>query len=473
AGPLLGAFAAAGVLTAADVRVAERLGALTGEADERVRLAAALAVRAVRGGSVCVSLADAVALVDVGDPGPGRIEAGGREAAGPGPGTPDAGPAVLPWPEPDAWAAAVRASAMVADGPAGPADRPVRWVDGRVYLDRYWRDEQLVRHEVDARLAAALPADDAAVRRAVAARFPRPADTRQRLAAATAAVSRLTVLTGGPGTGKTTTVARLVAVLRDVHGTDLRVALAAPTGKAAARLQEAVDAELAELAAASGAPRPAVLHASTLHRLLGARPGGGTRFRHDRAHRLPHDVVVVDEASMVSLPLLARLLEALRPDARLVLVGDPDQLASVEVGAVLGDLVARVPPAGSLPARLAALVPDDAPPPLTAAGGTGTGPTTTGTGTGPPVVTDADRSDDARDRRALRGGVVRLTVPHRFGADLGALAEAVRRGRADEALGLLRAGGPHVQLVETADAAPTAAEVGGVRADVAAAGAAV
>lgn len=505
-GPLLGAFAAAGVLTSADVRVAERLGALTDEADERVHLAAALAVAAVRGGSVCLSLADAPALVDVGD-----AEGSAGDAQ---PGTDAAAlAAALPWPAPDAWAAAVRRSPMVADGPAGPADRPVRWVDGRVYLDRHWRDEQLVRHEVDARLAAPLPADDGAVRAAVAARFPRAADTRRRLAAAAAAVSRLTVLTGGPGTGKTTTVARLVAVLRDVHGGDLRVALAAPTGKAAARLQEAVDAELAALAAAAGAPRPPVLRASTLHRLLGSRPGGGTRFRHDRTHRLPHDVVVVDEASMVSLPLLARLLEALRPDTRLVLVGDPDQLASVEVGAVLGDLVARVPPAGDLPARLAALVPGDAPPAARTDGqdararhdlardATAQDASTWGTRApdtdaqnldaqtlddpGPGTrVDDAPASralhdlhdphdTDAPDRRALRAGVVRLTVPHRFGADLGALADAIRRGHADAALALLRAGGPHVSLVETAGQSPTAQEVADVRADVAAAGAAV
>ncbi|WP_246036698.1 MULTISPECIES: exodeoxyribonuclease V subunit alpha [Cellulomonas] len=437
--PLLAAFASAGVLTAADVRVAERLGTLTGEADGRVLLAAALAVRAVRAGSVCLPLAEAHALVDVADP-----DAGGA-AHGPVPdGTEDLPGAdlvaALPWPDAVAWEDAVRRSPMVADGPDGPRDRPVRWVDGRVYLDRYWRDEQVVRHVADERLAAVLPADDDAVRTALAARFPEADDARQRLAAATAAVSRLTVLTGGPGTGKTTTVARLVAVLRDLHGADLRIALAAPTGRAAARLQEAVDAQLTALAVAGGGARPPTLRASTLHRLLGPRPGGGTRFRHDRTHRLPHEVVVVDEASMVSLPLLARLLDALRPDARLVLVGDPDQLASVEVGAVLGDLVARVPTADALPARLAALVPAEA--------------------------RDADPA-------ALRGGVVRLTVPHRFGTDLAALADAVRRGRGDDVLALLRAGGPHVSFVETAGAVPDEAELAGVRDDVATSGAAV
>ena len=139
---------------------------------------------------------------------------------------------------------------------------------------------------------------------------------------------RVTVLAGGPGTGKTTTVAGLLALLFDQPGPPPRVALAAPTGKAAARLEEAVAAALpARL-------RDRVPPASTLHRLLGHRPGSGQ----DGTQRLPFDVVVVDETSMVSLTMMARLLAAVRPQARLVLVGDPDQLASVEAGAVLGDL---------------------------------------------------------------------------------------------------------------------------------------
>ncbi len=517
AGPLLGAFAAAGVLTSADVRVAERLGDLTGEDDETVHLAAALAVRAVRSGSVCVALGDAPTLAAEGSPDDPDAPA------------PDV---ALPWPDLGAWTATVRASRMVADGVDGPPDRPVRWVDGRVYLDRYWRDEQVVRRDVDARLVGLLDVDDTALRAAVHARFARPQDGRQRLAAATAALSRLTVLTGGPGTGKTTTVARLVAVLRDVAGPDLRVALAAPTGKAASRLQEAVNAELTRLtaeeppaavdlpgaggaaqqhadgAAGAGAgsgPRPHVgsagpLTASTIHRLLGWRPSS-TRFAHDRDHRLPHDVVVLDEASMVSLPLLARVLDALRPDARLVLVGDADQLASVEVGAVLGDLVARPVPRGPLPMRLASVLPDDVPaatqrvpattdatapdrtatvaqpetagtavpavpsPPGTAADG---GTSVAGRGVvGPDVAT----LDDARDAAALHGGVVRLVVPHRYGHDLGALADAVRRGDADTVLALLRKDGAPASLVEPVGEVPTDDEVPAIRGAVSASGA--
>jgi exodeoxyribonuclease V alpha subunit len=120
------------------------------------------------------------------------------------------------------------------------------------------------------------------------------------------------------------------------------IALAAPTGKAAARLEEAVHAEMAD-GATSSQTGTARLRASTLHRLLGPRPDSRSRFTHDRGNRLPHDVVIVDETSMVSLWMMARLLDAVRPEARLILVGDPGQLSSIEAGVVLGDIVAAAP----------------------------------------------------------------------------------------------------------------------------------
>lgn len=354
-------------LASAEVHVARRLGAIGGEDDERVLLAAALAVQALRSGSVCVVL---------------------DESAG--------------------WEDVVRRSPLVADGPDGPADRPLRWVDGRVYLDRYWRDEQTVRSAMHERLARPAPADPAALSSAIDRLYPSPSDDAQRDALRTAATSYLTVLTGGPGTGKTTTVARLVAALQAAAGPGLRVALAAPTGKAAARLQESVNTEVATLDGVGP------LQATTIHRLLGWRPGTTTRFRHDRLRRLPHDVVIVDESSMVSLSLMARLVEALRPTARLVLVGDPDQLASVEAGAVLGDLVAALP-----------------------------------------------------------RGVVRLTHAHRYGPSLAALAEAIRLGDADTALALLRSGDEHRSLVEPAADRLSPSDVVGLRADIEASGAAL
>jgi len=195
--PLLRAFNEAGVLSAADVHVAQRLGRLAPEADERVLLAVALAVRAVRAGSVCVRLDDLDALAvpeaddaagAAGDP----LDADAAEATA----ALAAAVAALPWPESAGWEAAVRSSRLVADGVDGPADRPVRWIDGRCYLDRYWRDEQLVRELVDARLAA-LPAavDLGRLAAEIDRLFPGSAqavdvDHAQRLAAATAVVSR-------------------------------------------------------------------------------------------------------------------------------------------------------------------------------------------------------------------------------------------------------------------------------------------
>ena len=326
---LLRTFNHAGVLTAADVHVARRTADVVGEDDESVRLAVALAVRAVRQGSVCVDLG---AFDDGGTSGVAGTERG-----------PDETP--LPWPAADGWLDRVAASAL--------AERSVVRADlGLLYLDRYWREERLVRDDLVARLAApAPPVDDALLEDGAARLFPGDAYAEQRRAALSTVRRLTTVLTGGPGRGKTTTVAGLLALLAEqaehAGGRRLRIALAAPTGKAAARLQEAV-AEALAARPETGRPeftdddrrRLAGLQAGTLHRLLGRRPGSSTRFRHDREGRLPHDVVVVDETSMVSLTLMARLLEAVRPDARLVLVGDPDQLASVEAGAVLADLVA-------------------------------------------------------------------------------------------------------------------------------------
>jgi exodeoxyribonuclease V alpha subunit len=311
---LLATFGEAEVLAAADVHVASRLAALTGETDERVILAVALLVRGTRLGSVVLDLADAADTITA-DSDAEPVE-----------------PAALPWPELRGWVAACAASPLVADAPGGS---PVHLVDSRLWLDRYWRQEALVAGELSQR-AADRPADlnPVVLQADLDALFD---NEQQRHAAAVAANSRVSVIAGGPGTGKTTTIARLLTVLRRQRP-ELRVALVAPTGKAAARLAEAVHSAGEPLTAEDRAAL-AALSASTVHRLLGRRPGVSSRFRHDRDNRLPYDVVVVDECSMVSLTLMARLLEALPAATRIVLVGDPDQLASVEAGAVLGDLV--------------------------------------------------------------------------------------------------------------------------------------
>ena len=301
------------------MHVAQRLGVLCGESDEEVLLAAALTVRGTRHGSVVLDLATAARTIS-----PDADDEDGVVA-----------PIELAWPD-GSWAARCAASALVTGAAGGP---PLRMDGSRMWLDRYWRQEAQVAEDLLAR-GADRPSDlDLAQLGAdLLELYPTDATRDQRLAVAISALSRVSVIAGGPGTGKTATIARLLAVLLRQLGPGLRIALTAPTGKAAARLEEAVRSAASPLTEADVAALSA-LSASTLHRLLGRRPGVQSRFRHDRANRLPYDVVVVDECSMVSLTMMARLLEALSPATRLLLVGDPDQLSSVEAGAVLGDLV--------------------------------------------------------------------------------------------------------------------------------------
>ncbi len=380
------------VLAAADVRAALVLTDLVGgpaaDPDGHVALAVALAVRAVRLGHVFADLATAATTVAPED----------EEVA--------LDLAALPWPDPASWVATVAAHPLTAVGPDGPADRPLRLDGTRLYLDRYWRHERAITADLLARAGGNAPAlDVAALDDGLDRLFPEAGgDDRQRAAAATAVERRLSVVAGGPGTGKTTTVARLLALLHEQAAAlgrpPPRVALAAPTGKAAARLGEAVQAEARRLDT-SEAVRAALLATptSTLHRLLGWRPGSHSRFRHDGANQLPHNVVIVDECSMVSLSLMARLLDAVRPTARLVLVGDPRQLASVEAGAVLGDIVASPLP-----------------------------------------------------------GIVELRRVHRFGGGIATVAAAIESGDADALVHALRTAGDDVDWLEVAaDADPTAA----------------
>jgi exodeoxyribonuclease V alpha subunit len=370
---VLATFNEAGVLVAADVHVATRLGALAGEDDEQVLLAAALAVRAVRLGSICL---DPATIADV----------------------PLEDPVELPWPEPGPWVDRVAASPLV-------RDQLLRLDLGRVYLDRYWREEVQVRDDLLARLERRAPeVDEPLLEAGLAELFADPRYAEQRAAARTAVRRATTVLTGGPGTGKTTTVAAILALVAEQHdprGAERpRIALAAPTGKAAARLQAAV-LEAATLFPARYRGAVEGIRAVTVHSLLGSRmPRTSVRFRHDRSHRLPFDVVVIDEASMLSLSMAARVLEALRPDARLLLVGDADQLSSVDAGAVLAD-----------------------------------------------VVTGLEARAD--------GAVARLVTNHRSGAGIVELAEALRapdvEGRADRVLAVLRARPAGVTWIDPED----------------------
>ncbi|WP_269508339.1 AAA family ATPase, partial [Burkholderia sp. IMCC1007] len=239
--------------------------------------------------------------------------------------------------------AALAASGVVAFGTLARGDERPLIVDrhDHLYLSRYFDYE---RRLADALVAQAGEAalDDALSPerlRDSLARYFGPATGEvdwQRVAAIVALTGRVTIVSGGPGTGKTTTVVGVLACLLDAHP-GLRIALAAPTGKAAQRMQEALHARAGDLPPELAARLPDTSY--TLHRLLGG--GGAAGFRHHRDNPLPYDLIVVDEASMIDVALAAHLLDALAPGARLVLLGDKDQLAAVEAGAVFAELSAR------------------------------------------------------------------------------------------------------------------------------------
>jgi exodeoxyribonuclease V alpha subunit len=307
---------------------------------------------------------------------------------------------------------------------SGVVGRPGEWqplildAADRLYLHRYWDYEQRLGHSLLARAAKGVEAvDERTLRTALASLFP-PSDGTavidwQKIAAATAVMQCLTVISGGPGTGKTTTVVRILALLRQQPGgTALRIALAAPTGMAASRLQQSIAGSKQRLALAPELLAAIPEEVVTLHRLLGVQPMG-TGYRHHRENPLALDLLVLDEASMVDVSLMASLLDALPAAARLILLGDRDQLASVEAGAVLGDICLGCEGAGhAFTRRLAELC-------------------------------DEPITEHSASTGALRDNVVVLRHSYRFGSDsaIGRLAAAVNRGDDGEAVALLESAG--------------------------------
>lgn len=244
------------------------------------------------------------------------------------------------------WCKVLAASnlvALAADSRDNVRDRPLVLSGKRLYLRRYWAYERRIDLSLRERLTEHESTPIDLLQRLTGLFGPaRPGDVIdwQKLACALATRSAFSIVTGGPGTGKTTTVVRLLALLQAPAveaGMPLRIRLAAPTGKAAARLTESISQQVRTLKVTEDVREKIPSDVTTVHRLLGSRPG--TRhFRHHAGNRLPLDVLVVDEASMIDLEMMANLLDALPAHARLVLLGDKDQLASVEAGAVLGDL---------------------------------------------------------------------------------------------------------------------------------------
>ncbi|MCI1748493.1 MAG: exodeoxyribonuclease V subunit alpha [Acidipropionibacterium sp.] len=404
-------FARAGVLNPADIHLARLVCRACGEADERVELAAALACRQVRLGSVQMDPATICTQISRQLLDPAVVAAAGPQETCSHRGLP--GPAVA---RSGGWLAALEASPAVA-GPDTPVNRRGLRLDaGLLYLERYWQAEQqvaLLMAQLAADPPATAPETAQSALDAVAAGLAGAGitlDPAQAEAALRACDRRLSVLAGGPGTGKTTAVCAILAVLAAAVPGLGPISLAAPSGKAAARLRDAV-AEVAALLPAGMAPGP--LEATTVHALLGSM-GPGRGFRHDRRDPLPAAVVVVDETSMLSLPMTARLLEAIGPDTRLVLVGDPGQLVSVDAGSVLADVVGSASQLG--PGVL-------------------------------PVTT--------------------LTRNHRSGGAIAALAEAVRAGRAAEALGVLDGADESVVFVEADPGRLGLDDLPGVRSEIA------
>ncbi|MDR1214862.1 MAG: exodeoxyribonuclease V subunit alpha [Propionibacteriaceae bacterium] len=318
-------FGRAGLIGLAETQIARHLAHLYDEPDQSVMLATALSVTALRAGSVCLDLTRLDQLAPaVLDPPAADLDQ-------------------LVWPDLDLWLDRLQRSPLVQTGSNGSGDRPLRLVGHWLYLERSWADQEAVAELLSRRLRPTdQPSDDFSQlfidvdrdQGSGPADQSAPASAAQARACALARQHHCLVIGGGPGTGKTTTVARVLASLAD----DLtpRICLTAPTGKAAAHLDAAVRRNLGQL----GLDRLAdsIPTAGTIHRVLGLKPWGAVDFGPDRP--LPVDLLVVDEVSMLSLRHMRLLLQAVPPTARVILVGDPDQLASVESGAVLADIVA-------------------------------------------------------------------------------------------------------------------------------------
>lgn len=402
----------AGVVSALDAHFARLLARLDPAMSPAACLGAALASRAVREGHVCLDLAQFAGLQL------GSVDAGVELEA----------PAL------DDWLEALRASAVV----GGPGEfRPLVLDEaGRLYLYRYWDYERRLTHALESRAGAAPTVDRGLLatqlQRLFVAREPTEPDWQQ-IAAAVAVLRGLCVISGGPGTGKTTTVTRVLAMLVEQAGArPLRTALAAPTGKAAMRLSEAIRTVKPLLEVDDGVRAAIPEQAGTLHRLLGYRPNGGG-FRYGRDNPLPVDAVVVDEASMIDQAMMVRVVEALAPEARLILLGDKDQLASVEAGAVMGDMCAgwrgfSEPFAQELSDVL-----------------------------GVPVKA----LPVARSGAGLRDNIVELRLSHRFSREsgIGSLASCVNAGDVNAAKALLADGTDDLQWLETRDLAQAQAHL--------------
>lgn len=323
---LLSNLQSQGHLAALDVHFATAMGRLASESRPEVLLAAALVSRQVSAGHVCLALNGlSVGSLDI------PVES-------------------LTLPTLRQWLKLLRASPLIdaAPDPGMASSKPlVLDEQGRLYLQRYWQHERALVHYIErASSTSREPVAQDVLNAGLKRLFPGSNNNNerdwQREAALMAVRQRFCVVSGGPGTGKTSTVVKILALLIEqaqARSAPLpQILLMAPTGKAATRLEASIRGAKARLDCSEAVQRAIVDKASTVHRCLGSVRGSTSVFRHDRNTPLVADVVLVDEASMVNLGLMRRLMDALPERTRLILLGDMDQLASVEAGAVLGDI---------------------------------------------------------------------------------------------------------------------------------------
>lgn len=382
---LLANFVDAGIINQAGFHLARTLGRLTTEPRPEVQLAAALLVAAQSKGSVCLRIDETLT---------------------------DTFPATEPeiqvsWPQPATWLEMLRNSPMVSNT-AEVVDlvRPLRLIGNLLYLERFWQAETLIAETLTSRWNDPSASVSTELARKVTEQvadkyFPGRTSPTQRDAVVTALSAATSVISGGPGTGKTTTIALLLKALDELEpaGKTLRVEMASFTGKAAARMQESLSAATGSFAA-EGWRRIRVNPAKTLHKLLEFNPSSGPM--RNKTSPLTCDVLVIDEMSMVSLSLMAKVIAAVLPSTKLVLVGDAGQLSSIESGAVFADLVTA----------------------------------------GMTVSATDDRS-----------AIIELTESHRFSGAIAELAAAVRAGDTEAAIKLLAAGDPNL-IWHDLDASP-------------------
>ena len=426
---LLRALQQAGVLRTLDDALANTLRRLDPSTPDEVLAAAALASLAVAHGHAGFDPASPRQLVD----------------------------ADIAWPDADAWLQQLAASRFVAmpastdeEAEAAPlALERTSEGQGLLYLRRYREYERRLALQLRRIASQSIESEIASIAPLFATLFPNASDGDHQARAAALALRRaLLLVTGGPGTGKTTTIARLLAlrVAQAGHASavPLRIALAAPTGRAAERMAESLRRASAQMAqqgvdAATLAALPT--QASTLHRLLGTIPDS-PRFRHHADHPLPFDIVVVDEASMVDLPLMCKLTEAVADGAQLILLGDPDQLPSVEAGDVLAAILQAAGAGDALSASDADALRPLLVPALDRHPGEGRDPASLLLVGGEPNSLDARLRGSDEQKQALHGHRVHLQHGWRQheALQLAPLADAVRNGDAHQALALLRGG---------------------------------